>query len=248
MLKTLSTFIFVAFVIVAVSTSAGADIIKLKNGQAHEGKVTAEEDKRVQFKLDSSGVRLWFMRDQIVSIENTDTDEEDEDSEDERAKSEEKASDFEDDATRARRLLEKMRKETSNATKPKKKHRTTFTKPPPKKVKKPKASPTISETEIERLISRLRNPSDIYARLRACKKLGQVGATQAIPDLIHALDDKSPLIRKAANDSLKKITGQDFAYDSSAQRSVRMWAIERWEKWYDAVNREEATEQLKSFF
>ncbi|NQU08134.1 MAG: hypothetical protein HQ583_06195, partial [Candidatus Abyssubacteria bacterium] len=127
MLKTLFTFIFVAFVIVVVSTSAGADIVKLKNGQVHEGKITAEEDKRVQFKLDSSGVRLWFMRDQIVSIENTDPDEEDEDSEDESAKTEEEASDLEDDATRAKRLLEKMRKETSNTTKPKKKHRTTFT-------------------------------------------------------------------------------------------------------------------------
>ena len=245
MLKTLSTFIFAAFVIVVVSTSAGADIIKLKNGQVHEGEITTEEDKRVQLKLDSSGVRLWFMRDQIVSIENTDPDEEDEDSEDESAESEEEASDLEDDATRARRLLEKMREEASNATKPKKKYRTTFTKPPPEK---PTASPTISETEIESLITRLRNSGDFYARLNACKKLGKVGATPAIPDLIHALDDKSPLLRKAANDSLKKITGQDFAYDSSAQRSVRLWAIERWEKWYKAVKKEEATEQLKSFF
>ena len=110
MLKTLTTFIFVAFAAVMAWTSAGADVIKLKNGQVHEGKISAEEDKRVQFKLDSSGVRLWFMRDQIVSIENTDPDEEDEDSvdedsEDESAKSEEKASDLEDDAARARRLM-----------------------------------------------------------------------------------------------------------------------------------------------
>jgi HEAT repeat protein len=94
----------------------------------------------------------------------------------------------------------------------------------------------------------LRNPGNIYDRLNACKKLGQVGATPAIPDLIHALDDKSSLIRKAANNSLKKITGQDFAYDSSAQRSVRLWTIERWEKWYNTVRKEEASEQLKSSF
>ncbi len=42
MLKTLSTLIFVAFVIAVASNSAGADIIKLKNRQVHEGKITAE--------------------------------------------------------------------------------------------------------------------------------------------------------------------------------------------------------------
>ena len=249
MLKILPTFILVAFVIVVVSTSAGADIIKLKSGQVHEGEITAEEDKRVQLKLDSSGVRLWFMRDQILSIEKTAPDEEDEEDEDENAKPEgNDAPDLEDDAARARRLLEKMRNEASNAAKQKKKYRTTFTKPPPEEVKKPTASPTVSETEIERLISRLRSSGGIYARLNACKKLGQVGATSAIPDLIHALDDKSPLIRKAANTSLKKITGQDFAYDSASQRSVRLWAIERWEKWHNALKKEEASKQLKSFF
>jgi len=134
----------------------------------------------------------------------------------------------------------------------KKKNRTSFTKPPPsssaKKKAGPKAKPTLSDDEIDKLINTLRNDKDIYARLRACKKLGEFGATEAIPDLIHALDDENSLIRKAANQSLIKITGQDFGYNPSAQRSVRLWAIEKWEDWYDDITKEEAKKNLKSFF
>ncbi len=48
---------------------AHGDRIELKNGQAYEGAIIGEREERVQLKLDGSGARLWFSRDQISSIE-----------------------------------------------------------------------------------------------------------------------------------------------------------------------------------
>jgi len=69
----LAAFLF--FVVTVLSGSVRADVITMNNGQTHEGKITAEEQDRVQIKLGDSGVRLWFSRDQILSIEKTESEE-----------------------------------------------------------------------------------------------------------------------------------------------------------------------------
>lgn len=247
----LAAFLF--FVVTVLSGSVRADVITMNNGQIHEGKITAEEQDRVQIKLEDSGVRLWFSREHILSVEKAESDEDPEKEKAEPESNEETPIALDDDVARAREMLEKMREQAKSAPPVvKKKNHTSFTKsPPPSPTKtkaKPKAKPTLSDDEIDKLIHALRSGKDVYVRLGACKKLGEFGATKAIPDLIHALDDETSLIRKAANQSLIKITDQDLGYNPNAQRSVRLWAIEKWEDWYDDIKKEEAKEQLKSLF
>ena len=67
--RLLSLLVLVIFLGAAVSPFAIADTIRLKNGRVHKGTITAEEDKRVQLKIAGSGVRIWFLRDQITSME-----------------------------------------------------------------------------------------------------------------------------------------------------------------------------------
>lgn len=245
LIRVLQLIVFASAAVI-VSGLASADVITLKSGQTHTGTITAEEEERIQIKLEKSGVRLWFLRDQILSFEKT---EPEEDSEEGMAQSDEESPvALADDVVRAQEMLEKMREQAKNPQYKKRKSRTSFPKPPPEPKPQAGATPTASAEDIDALINTLRNDKNIYARLNAAKTLGKVGATEAIPDLIHALDDKTPLIRKAANNSLIKITGQDFGYDSNAQRSVRLWAIDKWEDWYDEVKKKEAKEQLKSWF
>jgi len=247
----LAAFLF--FVVTVLSGSVRADVITMNNGQVHEGKITAEEQDRVQIKLEDSGVRLWFSRDQILSVEKTESDEDPEKEKAEPESNEETPIALDDDVARAKEMLDKMREQAKNEPPViKKKNRTSSTKPPPpsstKTKAKPKAKPTLSDDEIDKLIHALRSGKDVYVRLGACKKLGEFGATEATPDLIQALYDETPLIRKAANESLIKITGQNFGYNPHAQGSVRDWAIKKWEDWYDDIKKKEAKEQLKSLF
>lgn len=238
-----------SFVLIAVAHFAYADTLTLKNGQVHKGEIMAEEDERIQIKLDSSGVRLWFLRDQVLSFEKKEPETDKDDSQENKSVPNDASPALDEDVIRAREMLEKLRKKQSNDPKKiqKKKSRTTITKPS-SKAKPSKATPTATEGDIDALIELLRNGKTVYVRLDACKELGKTGASKAIPDLIHALDDKTSIIRKAANESLIQITGQDFGYKHLVKRNVRLWAIGKWEKWHNEIKKKESREQLKSLF
>lgn len=103
----------IAFFIAVNSPTAVSDTIKLKNGDTYKGTVTAEEDERVQMKLDGSGVRVWFSRDQISSLEKP-AEEETSGSE---SAGDPSASEegVDDEMLRARELLEKLRNQPKDA-------------------------------------------------------------------------------------------------------------------------------------
>lgn len=208
--------------------SASSDTIKLKSGQVHEGEITAEDGDRVQLKLEGSNVRLWFPREQIESVERTTPRKKT----DERKRDAGKGSDahLDDDVTRARELLEKMRQEEKRGS-----DKLPSRSPGYDQAATPTESATttsVNASEIDELIQQLRE-GDIYKQLEACRKAKALGATEVIPDLIHLLDDEKFLLRREANDSLMAITGEDFAYNPKAARSVRMEAIKRWKVWYE---------------
>jgi hypothetical protein len=56
----------------------------------------------------------------------------------------------------------------------------------------------------------------------------------AIPAWIGRLDDKDPVVRMAANESLKKRTGQDFGYVAWAEQPDRAPAVVKWKAWWKA--------------
>jgi hypothetical protein len=70
----------------------------------------------------------------------------------------------------------------------------------------------------------------------------------AVPHLIHALDDEVGALRSTANKSLIAITQQDFGFKATDKRNVRLWAIEKWEDWYKEQTSDGAKNQLKSWF
>lgn len=68
-------------------------------------------------------------------------------------------------------------------------------------------------------------------RFYAATSLGAWHADSSVPALIEALQDEYSLVRKAANDSLLLITGQDHGFDAKAPESERRKAYERWKSW-----------------
>ncbi len=246
MCRNLSALIILAIFFIASSTPAAADTVKLKNGQVHEGLITAEEEGRVQLKLEGSGVRIWFNDDQILSIEKTQPQESSSESEN----SDDSASDttgLDDDATRARELLRKMREQSKNEASEKKNK--TSVKPVVTQPEETVAAPAApSETEVEKLINKMRSGRTIYDQLNACKKLGALKAEEAIPHLIHMLDDEKFMLREEANRSLMKITGMNFRFNPKASRSIRLESIKKWEEWYKEEKKKAADAQFKSLW
>jgi hypothetical protein len=56
----------------------------------------------------------------------------------------------------------------------------------------------------------------------------------AIPAWIARLDDKDPVVRMAANESLKKRTRQDFGFVAWAEPPERAAAVAKWKAWWKA--------------
>jgi hypothetical protein len=248
MIRNLSFHTLLTLTLLAIPGFATADTLTLKSGQVHEGKITAEEEGRIQIKLENSGVRLWFPRDHILEF-NIDEPVADEEDQEARTGADNPPSGLEDDIDRARKMLEELRQQQltpSTQKKKKQKNRTTITKPP--KRKKKGATLELTDEAVGALIQTLRNHHNIYKRLDACKSLGKAKATQAIPDLIHALDNEAAILRGEANKALIKITGKNFGFKSTDKRNVRLWAIEKWEDWYAGIKREKAKEDLNSWF
>jgi hypothetical protein len=242
MSRYVNIFIFSAVFTFAAQSFATADTIKLKSGQTHEGVITAEEEERVQLKMEGSGVRLWFSRDQILSLEKTAPEREPEQKGDS-DKSATETADLDEDAARARELLRKMREESEERARKKKTNPIT-TNPSATQSEAPAAAP---QSEIEKLIDQMRN-GQMYDRLNACKKLGALKAEEAIPHLIHLLDDDKLILRNEANESLVIITGENFGYNGKLPRSIRLEAIDKWKKWYKGEQKKEVDARLKSFW
>lgn len=59
----------------------------------------------------------------------------------------------------------------------------------------------------------------------------------AIPAWIDRLDDKDSVVRLAANEGLKKRTGQDFGFVPWAEPSERAPAVSRWRAWWAGRSR-----------
>lgn len=54
----------------------------------------------------------------------------------------------------------------------------------------------------------------------------------AIPAWIGRLDDKDPVVRMAANESLKGRTGQDFGFVAWDEPGPRAEAVAKWQGWW----------------
>jgi len=243
--------------LIAAATVVSADVVTLKNGQVHKGEIIAEEDGRLQIKLDNSGVRLWFPSDQIASREKASPAEAEGKEKNKVAKpSVDAPIGLDNDAAKAREMLDKIRQEQESSP-PEFKNSTRRSKAKgssknqgAKKVKKKAHKPV----DVPALIQTLRKGKSVvkgkplYKVRNACIAIGKNGVDEAIPDLIQCLDHKSQLIQDAANDALKKITEEDFGFQSGHPRNVRLDAIKRWKDWHKNINKEEATKQLKSLF
>lgn len=254
MRKYLLVLSFLAFVFSAFPSLAICDVIKLKNGQTYKGTVTAEEKDRVQVKLEDTGTRIWFSRDQIGSLEKSAAKEEPKKGEPEKQadKQEDKQPASQDAATddvsRARELLKKMREqqiEEAAANKKKDAHPTLS--PSESEQETAVAPPPAEGSEVEKLIDTFRN-GQYYDRLKAGKRLGELKAKEAIPHMIHFLDDDDFGIRQAANEALIQITGQNFGFNPKDRGSVRAAVIEKWKDWYNAQKKKEASAQFKSLW
>jgi len=79
--------------------------------------------------------------------------------------------------------------------------------------------------------SRLKDP-DMWVRRFAAVVLGRMGGVIAIEELIKALDDKEQVVREAAFESLKKLTGKTHGYSPGLSQKERKRAIERWKAWW----------------
>jgi len=228
------------FFCVVVPMPSSSDTIKLENGQTFEGEITAEEDGRVQMKVAETGVRIWFSRDQIASLDKL-TSEKKTESEKETVTS--TTVGLDDDVVRARELLEKLRREPKENQKPE------------KKVRNKQAddnqnaadAAAASQSQIEKLIDQLRNGKKLE-QMSACKKLEALRADEAIPHLIHALDNDGIHVREAANKALIAITGEDFGFPPDANRSVRLDFIKKWQDWYKEQQKEKADAELKALW
>ena len=248
--KNILKFALLFFIFIAPTGSARADSLTLNSGQIYEGKITAEEEGRIQIKLENSGVRLWFSREQVLDFEKTKPEEPEDEEKTEPAPVDD-SSLLDDDVARARALLKKMRAEQPDVPKlnGKNKKPAKTKKKPQNENSKPKVElVTHTDERIDALIEQMRNAKSIYDRRTACIELGKAEAVQAIPHLIHLLKDESPMMRKVANKSLKKITKEDFGYNPLAKGNVRADAIKRWEKWYKGIKDADARKTLKAMF
>ncbi len=74
--------------------------------------------------------------------------------------------------------------------------------------------------------------SDAQVRKTAVSICGILRAKQAISVLISILEDPEKEVQKTANESLKKITGQDFDFNANGSQVSKKGAVEAWRFWW----------------
>lgn len=72
---------------------------------------------------------------------------------------------------------------------------------------------------------------DPSVRIKAVIYAGNSGDKRFIPHLVDRLEDDDEVVRLAAIESLKQLTGNDFGYRSFDPPYKRMIAVEQWRKW-----------------
>jgi len=72
---------------------------------------------------------------------------------------------------------------------------------------------------------------DPFVRQLAMQVLGDFGAAEAVPALLDVLDDPSAVIRKAAAETLVRLTGYDPGFDPRGSEAERKKAIRKWRDW-----------------
>lgn len=78
----------------------------------------------------------------------------------------------------------------------------------------------------EFFIAMLRDESeDPVLRAQAATGLGQIGAREAMPDLVEAMDDEPLILRARAGAALRRLSGFDFGYKADAPLEERLAAI-----------------------
>ncbi len=82
------------------------------------------------------------------------------------------------------------------------------------------------------LVATRLDDSDLWIRRFAAVVLGRMGGMIAIEALIKALEDKSQVVREAAFESLKKLTGKSHGYGPGLPPKERKKAVERWKTWW----------------
>ena len=73
-------------------------------------------------------------------------------------------------------------------------------------------------------------PQDRFAAIVEAR---QNQDTSAVKPLIGQLASDDPLVRLAAADTLRSITGENHGFDHAAKRDERRAAIKRWAYWYE---------------
>jgi HEAT repeat protein len=81
--------------------------------------------------------------------------------------------------------------------------------------------------------------ADIFVRMASARILGDLGAIEAIPALIDALEDEEASVREASLVSLRGISGQSIPFDPLAKDAERAKRVKAWRDWWA-----EASEQL----
>jgi HEAT repeat protein len=72
-------------------------------------------------------------------------------------------------------------------------------------------------------------------RFAAIRRAGRELDRAAVPDLIRQLGSEDTLVRLAAIDALRRITGETLGFDPDAPDEERRRAIERWAAWLDGA-------------
>lgn len=72
---------------------------------------------------------------------------------------------------------------------------------------------------------------DPFVRQLAMQVLGDFGASEAVPALLDVLDDPSAVIRKAAAETLVRLTGYDPGFDPRGSEAERRKAVKKWRDW-----------------
>lgn len=84
------------------------------------------------------------------------------------------------------------------------------------------------------LVGVLEKHKDFYARLGAATALGEIPALDGVPALIEALGDSHELVRTAADEALRRVTGEDFNFASTLPRNDRARIQRRWREYWKA--------------
>ena len=82
------------------------------------------------------------------------------------------------------------------------------------------------------LIAVLRSGAPPAQRAAAAAGLGTARLVDAVPPLIEALDDTARVVRAAASDALRRITGHDVPFDPDGDYDTRRNAQRAWQQWF----------------